>query len=135
MIRETRVEAYHQILNNGLLSKRRWEVYEYLYRAGPCYARQIHKALSVQGTNSSSFVSRLSELREAGVVKEVGKVLDEETGMSVILWDVTKELPVKTQRKETISQKYNKLRKVMTEVYKQCPLAKKIIDEHYSERQ
>lgn len=131
MIRETSVKTYLEIKENGLLSKRRFQVYQYLFDHGPCFARQIHKALSMQGTNSSSFVSRLSELRDAGVVKEVGETIDPETGMSVILWDVTQELPVKVERKETMSQKYKKLHMVMTEVYKNCRDARVIIDAHY----
>lgn len=105
MTRKTSIEAYNKIKENGLLSKRRFQVYEYLYKNGPCIARQIHKDLAVFGTNVSGYMGRLSELRDAGVVAEVGKVVDKETGHKVLLWDVTKNLPVKLEKPKRIKCK------------------------------
>ncbi len=95
MVRETSIAAFNAIKENGLLSKRRFQVYDFVFHNGPVTARQVTKALLRQGENSGNFATRLSELRTAGVVREVGKVLDPETGMSVLSWDVTAKLPVK----------------------------------------
>lgn len=106
MVRDTSIEAYKQINESGLLSKRRAEVYNYLYNYGPATAQQIYKSIS-QGKNPSCYLGRLSELRESGVVAEKGKVKCEWTGHRVILWDVTSSLPIKPIKKITREQKLN----------------------------
>jgi hypothetical protein len=94
-MRNTSIEAYIKIKENGLLSKRRLQVYEFMFEHGPCTGRSMHKALSKQGTNSSTFISRISELVDLDVMAEVGQVFDEETNNTVKLWDVTPNLPIK----------------------------------------
>lgn len=44
-------------------------------------------------------MTRLSELRDRGVVKELGEVKCPISGHQVILWDVTKDLPANPPRK------------------------------------
>jgi len=39
--RDTSIEAYRTIKANGLLSKRRLQVYEYLFNHGPATAKEI----------------------------------------------------------------------------------------------
>jgi hypothetical protein len=122
-MRSTSREAYETIKENGLLSKRRFEVYDYVFKNGPCYARQVHKALSNLGANSSSFIARFSELRDVGVFAEVGKTIDPETNMSVILWDVTKNLPkdfVKPLSElQIIKQQHKMYKNLLVEIFKQ----------------
>lgn len=100
-VRETSRDAYHAIKENGLLSRRRFEVYEYLYLKGPSTAREMYNSLCAGGKiNPSSYLSRLSELRDMGVVRELpDRKLDPETGQTVLVWEVIKEkLPVKFDR-------------------------------------
>lgn len=97
MIRSTSVETYRRIRDDGLLSKKRMEVYDVLFRHGPLTATQVaqkmpgHKSQSV-GANVHA---RLGELRATGCVAEVGETECPVTGNRVLLWDVTKDLPVK----------------------------------------
>lgn len=105
MTRETSVEAYNTIRQNGLLSQRRWQVYDFVYQNGPCAARDATKSLMNQGLNSGSISTRFSELKEMGLLIEVGEKVDDETKMRVILWDVTDKLPTKLSKKKlTVKQ-------------------------------
>lgn len=102
--RDTSVEAFKIIRENGLLSKRRMEVYKYLYENGPCTAKQVTGNLRQGLQDSGGYNTRLSELRRMGVVKEVDKVKCDESGQMVILWDVTSEIPKKLY-KDPIQQR------------------------------
>jgi hypothetical protein len=108
MTRETSIEAFNKIKENGLLSEKRLRVYEILFNNGPLIGADVSKIYSAKFgmvSKSETVRNRLTELRNAGVVKEVGKSFDKHTGMKVILWDVTKHLPerpsLNKERKET----------------------------------
>lgn len=101
LTRETSKEAYTKIKDSGLLSKRKWQVYDHVFVHGPVIARDVWKKIAPE-TSTGSICTRLSELREMGVVKEVGTKVDQATGMTVIEWDVTANLPRKLQKKKTV---------------------------------
>ena len=101
--RQTSIEAYKQIRESGLLSRRKFEVYEYVFHHGPVTARQAVKELcKIRGEGVAiafgSYATRFSELRNHGVLQEVGETVDLETKQTVILWDVTRELPRKPKK-------------------------------------
>ena len=108
MARRTSIDAYNTIKENGLLSQRRLQVYEFVFKNGPCTARQATKAMIRQGLNSGSVSTRFSELRNVGVLEEVGETTDEETNQTVILWDVTDNLPIKFEKSKKRKCKYCK---------------------------
>jgi hypothetical protein len=91
MTRTTSAIAYHEIRESGLLSKRRLEVYEYLYQNGPMIAAEI----PITGA-----WKRLSELKERGVAHEVGEKKNALTGHLSVLWDVNEALPSEPPKKE-----------------------------------
>ena len=93
--RQTSIDCYNQIKAEGLLSKLRFRVYEWLYNNGPATAQEVTTGLANGSQDHGSFSTRLSELRDHGVVKECGLVNSKTTGRTVILWDVTSNLPVK----------------------------------------
>jgi hypothetical protein len=99
MTRQTSIEAYNKIKENGLLSRRRWEVYDILFRLGPLTANETFNILKQEKYLNLSFDSntraRFTELRELGVIMETQTRPCSITGMNVIEWDVTKELPKK----------------------------------------
>ena len=96
MIRDTSIEAYQTIKQEGLLSRARLEVYLALFSMGPCTAGELFiKRVSAHKLVKGSVCARLTELRQIGVVKEVGEKICEATGQNVILWDVTSKLPKK----------------------------------------
>ena len=100
MVRETSAAAYHEIVESGLLSKRRLQVYEYLYRNGPCTARQVSEGVP-------GGWKRLGELRDLGVVAEIGQTVCGVTAKTVILWDVTSDLPKEARLNTTGPQPDN----------------------------
>lgn len=129
MVRETSIEAYQKIKEEGLLSKRRLELYEYVFENGPCTARAAVKELSKKlgqevAISFSSYAARFSELRDAGVFSEVGETIDTETKHKVILWDVTKNLPVKLNKPRRIDY-----RQILRDVYKNFPVTRAFIKE------
>ena len=93
-VRDTSIEAYIKIKENGLLSKRRFQVYDRIYHHGPETARQTLDGLNLR----SNQTGRFTELEELGMIKEVGKTNCEKTGFTVTLYDVTSKLPVKVKK-------------------------------------
>lgn len=108
MIRQTSIEAYHKIKEDGTLSSSRWHVYEILYKHGPLTAGELKQKMLWSKENFLKVYkseSRLTELRDMGVVQELGKKKCSLSGMTVILWDVTDKLPVKLKRDVKPSKK------------------------------
>jgi hypothetical protein len=99
MTRKTSIEVYRRIQSEGLLSKLRFEVYDLLFQTGPLtgIVDQLSRR-SGRFRAGGTYNGRLSELRRAGVVDEVGIAVDPITGNNVILWDVTDRLPVKFEK-------------------------------------
>lgn len=102
--RKTSVEAYREIKTGGLLSKRRFEVYECLFYNGPMTASEISEMLpgKKSRTIGSNVHARLGELRESGVVYEVKERICSISGKNVIEWDVTDKLPAPIQKKKDV---------------------------------
>lgn len=126
MTRQTSIDAYNTIKNNGLLSERRWQVYDALYKYGPCTCSELFKFMKIQnhGANPAIHV-RLRELERAGCITEIGTRLCAITGMTVIDWDVTSDLPVKVEPPLTVKQivtaalDFIKVKGLETEFYNQ----------------
>lgn len=97
VVRQTSLEAYQEIKANGLLNKRRWQVYDLLFKEGPLTIFEICEKLE-PGAFSGSFTSRVSELKRIGVVAEVGITKNKRSGKRAILWDVTDRLPEKIEK-------------------------------------
>lgn len=93
-MRDTSIAAYNAIRDNGLLSHRRMQVYEYIYRNGPCTTKAVTDYLTAKSNlRSDSFRPRFAELEKMGVLKTIGETTCKQTGRYVLLWDVTSELP------------------------------------------
>jgi hypothetical protein len=94
-MRETSIEVYEKIKGEGLLSRRRFEVYAILYDHGPMTGNEIIKVAKSMypDANQSGFNARLSELKKMGVAVEVGEKPDDVSGNRCYLWDVTSKLP------------------------------------------
>jgi hypothetical protein len=93
--RKTSRDVYHQIKAEGLLSKMRMEVLAAIYLVAPCTSAEAF-AVMIKGRNPlSQSRARFTELREWGVIKEIGVRKCKITGRKVIEWDLTGDLPVK----------------------------------------
>lgn len=122
MTRQTSIDAYHEVLESGLVGKRQKQVYDILYRKGPLTANQTWNILSFEIGDlrfDSNTRARFTELREFGIIQEVGEVPDPITKKRVILWDVTDKSPVKPMKKKTNREIIRELQKEIKELRRQ----------------
>lgn len=92
-IRQTSIDCYNQIKEEGLLSKRRLEVYLAIMKKAPCTSSEAMVG-NLSSTNIlSQSRARFTELRELGVIYERSERKCKITGRNVIEWDLTDRLP------------------------------------------
>jgi hypothetical protein len=102
--RKTSIECFSKIKQEGLLSKRRLQVYESIFNYAPCTASEVFNDKNLK-TNQSG---RFTELRDLGVIYEKGERLCRITGRNVIEWDLTDRLPIDFKNKnKTKKQRIN----------------------------
>lgn len=99
MARQTSIEVYRKIKQEGILGKRRWEVYDILFRKGPMTANEAFREIAIEkGKNAGTLLSvsnaRFTELRDGGVVIETQKRICRVSNRKVLEWDVTDHMPV-----------------------------------------
>jgi len=110
MVRRTSINAYHKIETEGLLSKRKWQVYKALFQYGPATGSELFRYMhDHRNPTHSNVVTRLGELRDMGCVMELTTRRCEVSGQNVIVWDVTDRVPIKLEKRETSRQKILKL--------------------------
>tara|TARA_R110002126_G_scaffold13983_1_gene59503 strand:+ start:213 stop:680 length:468 start_codon:yes stop_codon:yes gene_type:complete len=97
----TSLEIYHKI-KDGLLPKRRFQVYDIIYKHGPLTLNQILTIAQRESRvlNTGAYSGRISELVEHGVIEDVGTTECPVSGNSAILWEATDKLPMPLKRKE-----------------------------------
>ncbi len=93
--RQTSIDCFNKIKQEGLLSKRRLEVYEAILKNAPCTTNEALKDLY---SGSHGVGSRTTELRDVGVIYEKGEKKCSITGRNVIEWDLTDRLPVNLKK-------------------------------------
>ena len=116
-IRQTSIDCYNKIKEEGLLSKRRLQVYESIYNSAPCTASEVFKEKNLK-TNQSG---RFTELRDLGVIYEKGERTCSITGKNVIEWDLTDRIPVNIKKsnntkKQRINDALNSLRELYWDI-------------------
>lgn len=106
VVRETSLEAYLSIKESGKLSARRWEAYDATFNHGPLTSNEAFLYSPLRGNPNyrHNTNARMTELREMGVVKELGKVVCPVTGQLAILWDVTNRVPIDLPPRKTNKQ-------------------------------
>ena len=104
-VRKTSAEAYQRINAEGMIRGFQLDVYNIVYKHGPLTAGQVwsyYKKLypeTHRGRNECA--KRISELTKMTVLEDTGMaVLCPVTKFNAILWDVTKNLPVKKTKAE-----------------------------------
>jgi hypothetical protein len=111
--RQTSIDCFNQIKQNGSLSKSRFKVYETLFMLNkPSTAREIFAIIPVVKIEPT----RLTELRELGVIYETGVRKCQITGMSSIEWDLTDNQPKKLLPRVTAKQKLKKLEMMISDL-------------------
>ena len=113
--RQTSIDCFNQIKQEGLLSKRRLQVFESIFNNAPCTASEVFNEKNLK-TNQSG---RFTELRDLGVIYEKGERLCTVTGRNVIEWDLTDRLPVNVKKTiKTKKQKINDALNLLRVLYK-----------------
>lgn len=108
MVRDTSIQTYNEINNNGLLSNRRLEVYKVIYNYGPLTSAEAYNIMNKDKPKStliSQSRARFTELRDMKCLKELGTKTCDITGKKAILWDVTSSLPIGRPTVKTKNQK------------------------------
>lgn len=96
MSRQTSIEAYHMISSSGLLSTMRKKVCKAIAYNAPCTSGEAFKWMLDNGEYSnplSQSRARVTELRDLGVVREIGTRPCNVSGHNAIVWELTGDLP------------------------------------------
>lgn len=109
MVRDTSILAYNEIKDCGLLSEKRWEVYQCLFNYGPMTGAEVSVRLRTPGRVSETVRNRITELVQMGVVQELGEKPCPITGRTVLVFDVTSDLPRTLSRKATKREKLSEI--------------------------
>jgi predicted transcriptional regulator len=114
--RQTSVDCYNEIRENGLLSKMRFEVYSALLSIGkPSTTREVYETMNVLKQEATRF----TELRKLGVIYEVQNRKCTITGRTSIEWDLTDKLPIDYKNnKKTKKQRLDAALNSLRELYK-----------------
>jgi len=121
MIRETSIEAYRHLVENGILAEKNRVVYEYLWKNGATTQKKTERNFN---DRTYTLRPRFAQLEKMGLIKVVGEINCEETGRKNLLWDVTDRvypLPIK-RKKDYTTELINKLKSFESKVdifYKQ----------------
>lgn len=97
-VRRTSESTFRAVTESGMLSQRRAQVYEALYSYGPCTINELYKKMSWVNNVQANLHARMGELRDMGVVAEVGERVCSVTGQTVIEWQTTDQLPGKLKK-------------------------------------
>lgn len=108
------IKAYKAALKSGLIKGKRKLVYDMLYQYGPLTTNELLQKMTISKNNNHNVHTRLSELRSMGAVAEVGTKKCSITNMTVILWDVTQNLPTKLQTRKSFKSLYEELVEIIT---------------------
>ena len=115
--RQTSIDCYNQIKEEGLLSKMRFKVYESILKKAPCTSAEVLSTMLSKNSAITSSRARFTELRELGVIYEVQNRKCTITGRTSIEWDLTDRLPVSLKnnnktKKQRIDDALNSLREL-----------------------
>lgn len=94
MARDTSAQAYQNIKDNGVLTKRQEQVYETVYHIGPIGSRAVWEEIKKTHPNvpHNSISPRFKQLIREGVLKEVGEYECPYTKETVTCYDVTSKV-------------------------------------------
>ena len=113
-IRQTSIDCYNKIKANGLLSNKRFEVYEALCNLAPCTSAEALSTMLSKNSAITSSRARFTELRDLGVIYERRERNCSITGKMVIEWDLTDKLPSK--EKAPVVTKKQKIQEILNDI-------------------
>ena len=113
MTRQTSIDAYNKIREDGLLGKLQLEVYGLLFDHGPLTQGELWDRF-MREHQGHSISPRFAELHALGVIHPIGERACRFSGVNAILWDVTDQLPNERLKKETKEQIIKRLEAQIT---------------------
>jgi len=96
--RQTSIDCFNQIKEEGLLSNMRFKIYESILINAPCTSAEVLSTMLSKNSAITSSRARFTELRELGVIYEVQNRKCTITGRTSIEWDLTDRLPVNMKK-------------------------------------
>ena len=70
VVRSTSADAYRKIRDEGLLSERRWQVYDALFAHGPCTGMELLEAMPTEPEKKHCDRVKFSYCRGKGYVEQ-----------------------------------------------------------------
>ena len=117
--RQTSIDCYNKIKEQGLLSNMRFKVYEAILKKAPCTSGEAFAIMTTKENQISQSRARFTELRELGVIYEKGEKQCTITGRNVIEWDLTDRLPINIKNpNKTKKQRLDAALNSLRELYK-----------------
>jgi len=96
LVRDTSIEVYHKIKENGLLQTVEFAVYEAIFFHGPLTIKEACRLLPDWPETSVS--PTFARLKKRGSIKEIEKRPCRITGNTAYSCEVTKNLPLKLEK-------------------------------------
>lgn len=123
-MRRTSIDAYHAVMESGLLGERQKQAYDVLYKHGPLTGNELSKIMNLPGQ-----WKRCSELKKRDLTIEVGERECRVTGRICIIWDVTDNPPRKSDDtvRESSRQKIERLEAQVEALKKQLEFPMSVI--------
>lgn len=116
-VRQTSKDAFKEVMESGVVGDKQRYYYDLLYKYGPCTANELLQYGKRSNINQANVTTRLGELRDMGVVRELDKRECEVTLMKCLVWDVTDKKPIKAPKKLTKAQKKDLVLSELRELY------------------
>ena len=117
--RQTSIDCYNEIKEEGLLSKMRFKVYESILTNAPCTSAEVLSTMLSKNSAITSSRARFTELRELGVIYEVQNRKCTITRRTSIEWDLTDRLPINIKKtNKTKKHRINDAINSFRELYK-----------------
>jgi CRISPR/Cas system CSM-associated protein Csm2 small subunit len=109
MIQKTSIETYYAIKNSGLISDKRLKVFDIFWEHPDgltgTQVSEIFKNKYPSSKHSETIRNRITELRNMGVIDEVGVVECDFTNRKVMKFAISNRLPVPLEKKLTLNER------------------------------
>jgi hypothetical protein len=109
MIQKTSIETYYAIKNSGLISDKRLKVFDIFWEHPDgltgTQVFEIFKNKYPSSKHSETIRNRITELRNMGVIDEVGVVECDFTNRKVMKFAISNRLPVPLEKKLTLNER------------------------------
>lgn len=104
MARDTSIDIYYKVLDEGLLTGLRLDLWDFLRNHEPMTQMETCKAMN-STRQDRSIMPRFAELKKMKAIKEVDKRKCKVTGREVYVWTITDNVPIPLETKKKKKEK------------------------------